>query len=198
MPLIPPLSEDDLDPELHDLVQFFQTTLGGVPNSVLTMARRPPMARAFVELNKAVMTDYGAVTLEFKRLVGYVSSLSSGCMYCQAHMILASERFGASEERLNSVWEFETSDHFTEAEKAALAFALAASTVPNAVDDAVMDRLRAHWSEDAICELTGVVSLFGWLNRWNDTMGTPLEELPVSRGEMRLKETTGWTKGKHV
>lgn len=197
MPLIPPLEEDALDPALHDLVQFFQTTLGGVPNSVLTMARRPAIAEAFTNLNKAVMTDYGAVTPEFKRLIGYVSSLSSGCLYCQAHMILASERFGASEARLNAIWDYETSEHFSEAERAALAFAQCASTVPNAVDDAVADRLRAHWSDDAIAEITAVVALFGWLNRWNDTMGTPLEPLPVSRGEQRLAEATGWTKGKH-
>ena len=197
MPLIPPLPEDSLDPALHDLVQFFQTTLGGVPNSVLTMARRPEIAEAFTNLNKAVMRDYGAVTPELKRLIGYVASQASGCLYCQAHMILASERFGASEERLNTVWTFETSDHFTEAERAALAFALAAACVPNAVDDAVAGRLRAHWSDDAITEIMGVVALFGWLNRWNDSMGTPLEPLPVSRGEMRLADTTGWHAGKH-
>jgi alkylhydroperoxidase family enzyme len=100
------------------------------------MAHRAPIARAFTDLNVAVMTDYGAVTPEFKRLLGYVSSFASGCLYCQAHMILASERFGASEDRLNDVFEFEGSAHFTEAEKAALAFAQAATAVPNAVTSA--------------------------------------------------------------
>jgi alkylhydroperoxidase family enzyme len=133
MALVDPLTEDGMDPDLREHVQFFKGPLGVIPNSVRTMAHRAPIARAFTDLNVAVMTDYGAVTPEFKRLLGYVSSFASGCLYCQAHMILASERFGASEDRLNDVFDFEGSAHFTDAEKAALAFAQAATAVPNAV-----------------------------------------------------------------
>jgi hypothetical protein len=99
MALVDPLTEDGMDPDLREHVQFFKGPLGVIPNSVRTMAHRAPIARAFTDLNVAVMTDYGAVTPEFKRLLGYVSSFASGCLYCQAHMILASERFGASEDR---------------------------------------------------------------------------------------------------
>ena len=198
MALVDPLTEEQMEPELREHVQFFKGPLGVIPNSVRTMSHRAPIARAFTDLNIAVMTDYGAVTPEFKRLVGYVSSFASGCMYCQAHMILASERFGASEDRLNDVFNFEDSPHYSEAEKAALAFAHAAAQVPNAVTDEVGARLREHWSPEQIVELMGVVALFGYLNRWNDSMGSALEDLPLSKGEQRLTDTTGWTVGKHV
>ncbi|MEL6101796.1 MAG: carboxymuconolactone decarboxylase family protein [Pseudomonadota bacterium] len=197
MPLIPSIPEDDLDPDLRENLSFFIGTLGVIPNSIRTMARRPEIAHAYTELNRAVMKDYGAVTPEFKRLVGYVASFSSGCMYCQAHMILASERFGASEDRLNSVYDFEDSSHFNDAEKAALAFAHAAAAVPNQTTEAVWGRLGTHWSEDAIVEITAVVALFGYLNRWNDSMGTALEDMPIEKGEQRLADTTGWGVGKH-
>ena len=197
MPLVDALEEDDMDPDLVEEFGFFRGTLGGIPNSIRTMARRPRIARAYTELNKAVMHDYGAVTPEFKRLLGYVASFASGCLYCQAHMILASARFGASEARLNAVYDFEGSEHFTEAEKAALAFAHAAASVPNMVTDAVGARLRDHWSEEAIVEITAVVALFGYLNRWNDSMGTALEDLPHDRGWERLAGATGWEIGKH-
>lgn len=197
MPLIDALDEDRLDPDLLEEFAFFRGTLGGIPNSVRTMARRPEIALAFTALNKAVMTDYGTLSAEQKRLIGYVASFASGCLYCQAHMILASERFGASEARLNAVYDFEESPHFTDGEKAALAYAHAAASVPNMVTDAVGTRLRAHWSEEAIVEITAVVALFGYLNRWNDSMGTALEELPYDRGRERLAETTGWQIGKH-
>ena len=197
MALVRALEEDELDPALRDKVQFFKGPLGVIPSSVRTMARRPHIAEAFTALNVAVMTDTGSVTPEFKRLVGYASSFASGCMYCQAHMILASERFGASEARMAGVFDFEDSDAFTEAEKAALAYARAATEVPNGVTPEVMDRLRAHWDDGAIVEITAVVALFGFLNRWNDSMGSALEDLPRSRGEGRLAETTGWQVGKH-
>ncbi|HID68769.1 MAG TPA: carboxymuconolactone decarboxylase family protein [Roseibacterium sp.] len=198
MALVRPLDENEIEPNLRKNVQFFKGPLGVIPNSVRTMAHRSPIAQAFTDLNVAVMTDYGAVTPEFKRLLGYVSSFASGCLYCQAHMILASERFNASEERLNDVFDFEASAHYSEAEKAALAFAHGATQVPNAVTPEIGERLRAHWDEGQIVEIMGVVALFGFLNRWNDSMGSALEELPASKGEARLSGATGWNVGKHV
>ena len=198
MALVDPLEEAAMEPALRDQVQFFKGPLGVIPNSVRTMAHRPAIAAAFTALNVAVMADTGTVTPEFKRLLGYASSFASGCLYCQAHMILASERFGASEARLAAVFDFEGSEAFSEAEKAALAFARAATEVPNGVTEAVGARLKAHWSPEAIVEIMGVVALFGYLNRWNDSMGSALEDLPRSKGEGRLAQATGWQVGKHV
>ncbi len=196
MALVEPLDEEELEPALRDAVQFFKGPLGVVPNSVRTMARRPEIARAFTDLNKAVMANHGAVTGEFKRLLGYVTSFVSGCRYCQAHTILGSERFGASEDRLADAWNFENSPHFTEAEKAALAFAHAAAQVPNGVTPQIEAQLRAHWSDGDIVEIMSVIALFGFLNRWNDSMGSALEDLPVETAE-RLLGDSGWEVGKH-
>ena len=48
--------------------------------------------------------------------------------------------------------------------------------IPNAVDDAIAEKMRLHWSEGDIVEILGVISLFGFLNRWNDSMGTQIED----------------------
>jgi uncharacterized peroxidase-related enzyme len=197
MPLVEPLTEEAMEPALREAVQFFKGPLGVIPNSVRTMARRPEIARAFTALNVAVMTSRGAVTPEFKRLLGYISSFASGCRYCQAHMMLASERFGASEARMADIWAYEDSPHFSEAERAALAFAQAASAVPNAVTPEIKARLKAAWREDDIVEIMGVVALFGYLNRWNDSMGSALEDLPRETAEARLAAQSGWEIGKH-
>lgn len=196
MAVVPPLDDADFDPELLEFVQFFKGPLGVIPNSVRTMARRPEVARAFTNLNIAVMKCEAGVTPEFKRLIGYMTSYTSGCRYCQAHTILGSERFGSTEERLNDVWVFEDSPHFSEAEKAALRFARAAAMVPNEVDDALAEDLGKHWDHGEIVEIVAVIALFGYLNRWNDSMGSALEELPIQAGEEHLGQT-GWDVGKH-
>lgn len=196
MPLVPPLPEDH-NPDLVDLIQFFRGPLGVVPNSVLTMQRRPAIARAFTDLNKAVMENGGRVTAEQKRLIGYIASHAAGCRYCEAHTILAAERFGASPERLRDIWEYQKSPHFTDAERAAFDFALAAACVPNAVTPEIQQALRRHWSEDEIVEIVGVVALFGFLNRWNDSMATTLEDIGIEAGSRNL-DHTGWTTGKHA
>jgi uncharacterized peroxidase-related enzyme len=196
MALVRPYEESEFDPDLLEFVQFFKGPLGVIPNSVRTMARRPAIAKAFTELNIAVMKCEGAVTPEFKSIIGYVTSYVSGCRYCQAHTILGSQRFGSSEERLNDVWNFAESTHFTDAEKAALAFAHAAALVPNSVTEEIGDELKKHWEEDDIVEIMAVIALFGYLNRWNDSMGSALEELPIEAGKKYLGNTD-WEVGKH-
>jgi len=57
--------------------------------------------------------------------------------------------------------------------------------------------MRAHWDEGEIVEIMGVIALFGYLNRWNDSMGTVLEPGAVAAGQHHLS-AQGWTAGKHV
>jgi uncharacterized peroxidase-related enzyme len=196
MALVPPLAADH-DSEVAELARFFNETLGFAPNSVLTMQRRPAIAKAFIALNKAVMENHGRITSEQKRLIGYIASLTAGCRYCQAHTARAAERYGGSDERIAEVWNYERSDLFTPAEKAAFAFAQAAASAPNGVDEAIAAELKAHWSDDEVVEILGVVSLFGYLNRWNDSMATSIEAGAVESGEKHLA-VHGWTPGKHA
>ena len=194
MPLLSPL--DASDPELAELARFFEKTLGFTPNSVLTMQRRPAIAKAFIGLNRAVMENQGGVTSDLKRLIGYMASVTAGCRYCQAHTGLAAQRFGLSEERLEALWDYRSSPLYSDAERAALDFALAAASVPNDVTEEISERLRAHWDEGEIVEILGVVSLFGFLNRWNDSMGTPIEDGALDFATEHL-QTQGWNPGKH-
>lgn len=195
MPLVDPLKTID-DEDVSRLVDFFNETLGFCPNSVLTMTHRPKIAKAFVELNKAVMENRGRVTSDLKRFIGYIASNAAGCRYCQAHTIRAAERYGAEEEKLANIWEYRTHPAFSEPERAALDFALAASTIPNGVDEELKRRLRDQWDDGEIVEILGVISLFGFLNRWNDSMATTLEEEAERSGIKRLAGA-GWDAGKH-
>ncbi len=196
MPLVTPLSAEH-DIETKKLAEFFNETLGFCPNSVLTMQRRPAISKAFINLNKAVMANEGRVTSALKRMIAWVSSNSTGCRYCQAHAIRAAERYGAEQEQLDNIWDYRTHSAFSEAERAALDFSLAASMVPNAVDETIKTRLHAHWDEGEIVEMLGVISLFGYLNRWNDSMGTTLEDDAIESGDQFLGKH-GFEVGKHV
>ena len=143
------------------------------------------------------MANEGRVTSALKRMIAWVSSNSTGCRYCQAHAIRAAERYGAEQEQLDNIWEYRTHPAFSEAERAALDFSLQASQVPNGVDETIKKRLYEHWNEGEIVEMLGVISLFGYLNRWNDSMGTSIEGGAVESGNQYLGKH-GWEKGKHV
>ena len=152
MPLVKPLrTENNL--EVKKLAEFFNETLGFCPNSVLTMQIKPEIARSFINLNIAVMTNHGRVTSALKRMIAWVSSNATGCKYCQAHSIRAAERYGAESRKLENIWEYRTHEAFTEAERVALDFSLAASQIPNAVDESLHTRLRDHWDDGEIIEI---------------------------------------------
>lgn len=196
MPLVNPLHADH-DIETKELADFFNETLGFCPNSVLTMQHRPAISKAFINLNKAVMANEGKVTSALKRMIAWVSSNATGCRYCQAHAIRAAERYGAEQEQLDHIWDYKTHPAFSAAERAALDFSLAASQIPNAVDETIKTELYKYWNEGEIVEMLGVISLFGYLNRWNDSMATTLEHDAIDSGNQYLGKH-GFEVGKHV
>jgi uncharacterized peroxidase-related enzyme len=195
MPLLDPLPPES-HPELTDTWDQFTRILGFVPNSLLTMQRRPKIVEGFGALTRAVMDPAGKVDLGFKRLVAHFCSRAAGCQYCMAHSLIAAKIHGIDDAKVAAVWEYQTSPMYSDRERVALDFALAAGAVPNAVDEPLMQRLREHFDEDEIVELLAVISLYGFLNRWNDSMGTTLEDAPAMLGDHVLRQG-GWTGGKH-
>jgi uncharacterized peroxidase-related enzyme len=185
------------DPALQDAFEATKKTLGFVPNSLLVMQRNPRMVKAFVQMSAAIWAPDGKVDRGFKRLIAHIASSAAGCRYCMAHTAGGALHFGIGEDKLAAVWDYRTSPLFSDAERAALDVALAAAQVPNAVTDEMFTALRKYWSEEQIVEIVGVIAQFGFLNRWNDTMATPLEAEPIEVGEKFLAKR-GWSVGKHA
>ena len=188
-----PLRRED-HPELEALFAHYDETLSFVPNSLFTMARRPEILVAFSELITQIWNS-GTVPTALKPLIAIVSSVAAGCRYCQAHEAVDARERGVDDDKIAEIWNFERSDRYTEAERAALRFARDASLVPNEVTPAHFDELRRHWDEGQIVEMLAVIGLFGFLNRWNDTMATELESEPFGYADARYG--SHWEPGKH-
>ena len=192
---LPPDASGDAD--LDGAFSHFMSTLGMVPNSLLTMQRVPAIAMATIQFNRAVFAPDGLVDLGLKRLVGHMSSAAAGCQYCKAHTAVSATRAGIDEQKMAAVWEYETNPLFDDRERAALDFAFAAGQVPNGVTDEIYDNLAAHWSDAEIVEILGVICMFGVFNRWNDSLATTLEQDAVAIAQPLL-EDSGWSVGKHA
>ena len=195
-PRLKPLPAEH-SPELKETFEQYRKTLGFVPNSVLIMQRKPKMVKGLAQLLASIWEPDGAVDRGFKRLLAHVASRSAGCQYCMAHTAGGALVFGVDEAKVAAVWDYPTSPLYTPSERAALDLALAAGAVPNAVSDEMFTELKKHWSEEQIVEIVGVIAVFGFLNRWNDTMATPLEDEPIEVGEKFLAPR-GWSVGKHA
>ena len=193
MTLVTPKSREQL-PEMEPIFSMVEASMGFVPTSMLTMAHWPELLQTFGAFAGNVLNS-GKVDPGLKQLIAFVISNSAGCRYCQAHTSHSAAKRGVSVEKINAAFQFETSDLFDEAERAALRVALHAGMVPNAVEPTHMAALNEHYTARQCVEIVAVISLFGYLNRWNDTMASTLEDKPVSFASTNLP---GWEIGKHA
>lgn len=195
MPSIQPLAREDL-PEFQHLFERRDVSHGFVPNSFLTMGRIPGLLQGFVSIVDSVYYE-GKLDLTLKRMVSLMRSTASGCRYCQAHTSTHALEAGVDADKLAAMWDFESDDRFTEAERAALRLARDAAQVPSPVTEEHYALLREHFDDDELTELVGVICAFAFINSWNDTVGTMLEEIPLQRASATF-EAQGWHPGKHA
>ncbi|MEM7140984.1 MAG: carboxymuconolactone decarboxylase family protein [Actinomycetota bacterium] len=195
MPHIPPIPREDL-PQYEEFFALIEGAMGFVPSSLRTMAHVPAVLDGFMALVPGVMLN-PALSPELMNLVSHVTSNAAGCRYCQAHTAATAANQGTDPEKLAAAWEFETSERFTDAERAALRLAFHAGVTPSAVTRDDFDALERHYSTEEIVSIVAVISLFGWLNRWNDTMATQLEDEPAIFAGAALADA-GWEIGKHA
>lgn len=177
--------------DFEDLFKGVEAFMGYLPNAHLAMAERPELLMAFSGLASTVFQADG-IDIQTKQLIALASSLSSGCKYCQAHTSHGAERAGMKEEKVADILNYSASRHYTDKEKVLLDLAFAAGMTPNKSTKSHFDNLKKHFSKKEIIDIVSVISLFGFLNRWNDTMGTVLEEIPENFVENKLKPL-GWS-----
>ena len=191
-----PAPVTDIPAELQPIFDMVAAQMGFVPNSFLTMQQRPPLLQAFIPLAGYIFSENCSIEPGLRQMAAYMTSYGSGCRYCQAHTSHGAVKAGLSAEKIANLWQFETSDMFDAREKALCAFSLASGQTPNAVTADHYTELRKHFSETEIVDMVAVISLFGFFNRWNDTMATPLESGPAEFAGSHL-EQSGWEQGKH-
>ena len=119
MPRLEPLDLADCPEESRHALELAQERLGFVPNSLRILARKPKILEAFSNMAHAAWAP-GGVEPYLKGLVAHITSRSAGCVYCSAHTAGMAIGRGSEAEKIEHVWEYETSELFSDAERAAL------------------------------------------------------------------------------
>ena len=143
---------------------------------MLTLSHRPEIAEAVLQLIRAVVRNPdGTVDPALRWMVAHITSLSNGCTYCSAHTFKNGADNGVSQDKLDAIWSFETSELFSDSERAALRVALTGGHCPSYASPEDMAELRKHFSDAQVVEIGAVIALFGFNNRWNALMETEVE-----------------------
>lgn len=192
---IPALEE--LPEDTRKRLEAVKEQFGEIPENALLMSCVPGLAESMQALT-SICVGPGDLPQESKWLAGHMASRVAGCQFCSAHTAHnAAQLAGVSPTKFSAIWEFETSSEFTDAERDLLRFAAAAGSVPNQVQQEHYDALHAHFSDSQILELVAVIAFFGFLNRWNDTLGTRLGAEPLDFARQHLA-ASGWTADRHL
>ena len=187
--------EDKLN-QSAELLDMAKASMVFVPNSLRIMARQPALLQGFLGMMGAVMGPGSPLPPPLVQMIANIASQAAGCRYCQAHTARGVSNHDIPAEKIKALWEYQTSDLFTPAEKAALALAQAAASVPNETTDAHFEEAKKYFSEDECVAILGVIAAFGFLNRWNDTLATKLEDEPMDFANSYLAPI-GWEAGSH-
>ena len=90
-------------------------------------------------------------------------------------------RAGATEDKVRAVAEAAGSPLFSEVERAALAYAEAMTITGHKVTDELFARVRRHFGEAAVVELTAAVALENFRSKFNVALGIEAQGFCVLR-----------------
>jgi len=166
-------------PEFKELMEQGAKTMGFMPEDGLIMAHCPEMLKGTGHFINSIL---GTGTLDggLKRMMGYITSQASGCHYCSAHTSFTALKNGIDEAKMKAIWEYPTSKLFSAKEKIALQLAHHASMIPNGSTDDDFEELKKHFNQEEIVEIVFTISLYGFLNKFNSTVKTTIEEKPLA------------------
>lgn len=167
-----------------------------VNRNAIEEAARPEVLEAFHNL-ESIINAAPDLPLYLKLSIFTMASLSSGCAHCTAHGAYALSLTGSEVDKIRDLWSFETSQHFSEADRAALRFANLAGLSTSSVRPENREELAKHFTLQQIADILAIVALSGFLNRWNGSLGVVTEAAPVAFAEKHLSDL-GWRIGIHA
>jgi AhpD family alkylhydroperoxidase len=132
-------------------------------------AHQPKMMLGMGKFNQAVRKGK-SVDQRLKNLVELKGAQMIGCEFCVDLGSQICRNSGFSDEELLALPRYRHSDLFTEREKLALDYAVAVMRTPVEVSDELFTRMREHFSEAQLVEITALLTLVN-LDRFNAAFG---------------------------
>lgn len=134
-------------------------------------ARMPAAFLAMNAMYRALDRKSSSIEPALRSLVQVRISQINGCDFCvdlNSSLVLGR---GVAEDKLRALPLFADSILFSEREKAALAYAEAATRSDRHVDEGLVARLRKHFSDQAIVELTALIAYQNMSSKFNAALG---------------------------
>lgn len=164
---------------------------GKVLDAALLWARAPKLFLGVALLYGAIDRKSSPLEPALRSLLTVRVSQINHCRFCVDINAATLLQRGISEDKLWALADWRSSNLFDQRERVALEYAEAITVADLGVDDGLMARLRAHFDEDAIVELTALIAFQNMSSKFNAALDVP------PQGFCRLPERTGMRQSGH-
>ena len=181
-PLVALVSKEQAPPAVREVFEAGEGVYGRVLNTWQALAQRPEIFVTYMPYLRSIVGP-GALDQRLKELVEVRTVVLNRCLYSTSHRVRSARAAGVSEEDVVAVARGDVSG-FSEREQLALSIAeeltLRPTTVayaeePQLVETAMLERLRASFTDPEIVELVATIAIWNALARFHRVMGFELD-----------------------
>ncbi|MGY3604205.1 MULTISPECIES: carboxymuconolactone decarboxylase family protein [unclassified Bradyrhizobium] len=156
------------------------TGYGAFENQAGVMAHRPPIFQHIWSM-LVDLSEEAVLPKRYLELALVTVSLLNRCTYCVSHHTPKLAIQGVSEEGAERLLDYHNHAELDDLDKLVVEYAIAVTNNWNKTRDEIFVRLRQHFSEAQIVELTWRTALCGAFNRFNDILQFDIEDGVVVR-----------------
>ncbi len=165
-PLVHMVTDEEAKEKARELFEGIKKSTGGkVPKWMRVMANCDDVLVGFFTMFKAIMDD-APVDKKLKWKVAYKISEMNKCKFCVSISKMQLEQMGLPEKEINEI-----DKAVDEKEKIALEYASAATEHAYNIRPETFQKMKERFTDEQIVEITSVVGLFNFINRFNDSLG---------------------------
>lgn len=163
-PIVHLVADDEVKKEAKAIFEQIKASTWQVPKWMRVMANCEDTLYWFFILFKSIM-DNAPTDLLLKWKIAYVVSEENKCEYCSSISKMQLKNLWFDEDMINNIEKASN-----EKEHVALEYAKATATHAYKIDPELIKKLKENYTDPQIVEITSVVWLFSFINRFNDAL----------------------------
>jgi AhpD family alkylhydroperoxidase len=168
---IEPLPPKKTGPIVRAMYRYARRRFGEVPEPITVIAHHPRVLLANAVHEAMLQSASRALPQSVRELAVLWTARTVGCSWCVDFGSMLQRLDGLDIERLQDIENYRTSQHFTEDERAAIAFADAMTTDPHTVTDEQVADLANRFGEAGVIELTYQIGVENMRSRMYSALG---------------------------
>lgn len=175
MARIEPLKKEEAQGETKVIFEGIEREFGMIPNLFATIARYPKALKPLIDLYQALSKE-STIDVKLQELANLEISRINRCHYCLAHHSQMAKMAGIKDEQLKAWENGKLDEAFSENEKAVIEYARQITLDAENVSEELFQRIKSHFSDSEIVNLTLIIGLMNVFNRFNGAIGVVLEK----------------------